>query len=164
MRKLVLMAAAAGALALPASAPGGGWATVGIAPMPTGVDAGDRWTPTVTVLQHGRTPLDGVSPAITIRNDRAGVVKTFPASPTGEPGKYRAEVVFPTDGRWAYTVDDGFGGTHTFAPVTVQPPGDGVPVGRWVLGTVAALAGAAVLLAFLRRRRDEPAVAAPARG
>ena len=43
---------------------------------------------------------------MTIRS--GDTIKDFAAKPTGKPGVYRAEVVFPTAGRWTYQIDDGF--------------------------------------------------------
>ena len=51
----------------------------------------------ITVLQHGRTPLEGVTPTITIRNGDS--TKTFTATATKKPGVYRASVTFPTAGQ-----------------------------------------------------------------
>ena len=41
----------------------------------------------LTILQHDRTPLDGLSPTITIRN--GGATKSFAAKPTGKTGVYK---------------------------------------------------------------------------
>jgi hypothetical protein len=85
-------------------------------------------------LQHGRTPLDGLKPTLTIRkspprissSDATGrsTSRTFVARPAGRPGLYRARVVFPSAGTWSYEVFDGFvqyGGaqTHHYAPVKI---------------------------------------------
>lgn len=154
------LALAVAALALPAAAPAGGFATVGIAPLPGDtLGAGDRWLPTLTVLQHGRTPLDGIQPRLTIRNPSTGAAQTFDARPTGEPGRYAVDVRFPSAGTWTYEVDDDFGATHRFAPVTVGTPtgsdGPSVPV---LLAAAAAATAAAVAAALaLRRRRPAPA-------
>jgi len=86
------------------------------------------------VLQHGRTPLDGLKPTLTIRKSpprvTSGVAKgrpttrTFAARPTGSPGVYRARVVFPSAGTWRFEVYDGFvqyngARTHRYAPVRI---------------------------------------------
>ena len=160
----ILLAAAALALALPAGAAAGGWATVGVAPLPSDdVDAGSGWTPTLTVLQHGRTPLDGVQPVLTISNRDTGATRDFPARPTGEPGRYVVDVAFPSAGTWAYEVDDGFGGRHTFAPVTVGSGDGGTSLMPWI-AVAAVLAAAAFLAAWLIRRRDADALPAPTGG
>jgi hypothetical protein len=154
--RAVVVAVAALVLAAPAAA--GGWATAGLGPPPGGLGAGETWNAEVTILQHGVTPLEGVQPTLIIRNDR-GVVRRFPAKPTGEPGVYAAKVKFPSTGTWQYQVDDGFSRTHSFAPVQIGPStgGTSIPVWPFVLAGVLALVLA--LLAVARRLRP---VAAPA--
>jgi hypothetical protein len=177
VRRISLAAAlAAGllmALAAPASA--GGYATVGLSSLPDGTRPGEPWVVDLTVLQHGRTPLEGVQPALNVR-DANGDTTRFEAKPTGEPGVYRAEVVFPSAGRFTYTVDDGFTQTHTFAPVdisgaptTAAAPApaagdDGGP--SWLFALGAALAAGlatTIVLALLLRRREGGAPAAALR-
>jgi hypothetical protein len=162
MRRLLICLALA-ALALPASALAGGWATAGLPP-PDDVEAGGTWNAQITILQHGMTPLNGVSPTVTIR--QGSTVKTFEATPAGEPGKYVAKVVFPSGGRWTYEVYDGFtqyGGakTHTFPAITIGAGtgGDGFPIltAVAVIGLILALG----LLGYLLARRIRPRAAAP---
>lgn len=115
--------ALATALTAPGIAWGGGFATVGLSSLPDGLRPGQPWVVELTVLQHGRTPLDGLRPAVTVAPADGGAVgRTFPARPTGEPGVYAARVVFPSAGRWRYEVDDGFTSTHTYAPVQIGGP------------------------------------------
>jgi hypothetical protein len=153
------------ALAAGGTAAGGGWATAGLSPLPPeDVAAGDTWRPTITLLQHARTPLDGVSPSITIRNGH-GETRTFVATPTGEPGKYAVDVAFPSSGSWAIAVDDDFSQVHTFGTVSVGAGGSvagDFPLG-WTLGGIVAVAAAAALL-LLRRRGRPDSVAAPLPG
>jgi YtkA-like len=162
MRKLIAVVIVA-LVAAPAAF-GGGWATVGVAPLPSGDDS--DWNATLVVKQHGQTPLDGLRPSITIRNASSGEEETFAATPTGNPGEYRAHVVFPTDGTWRYEVYDGFteyGGaqTHTFAPVTIDAPGGSTfPTFALVLGIALALVLAVPLALLARRRRLQPGLAA----
>ena len=136
MQRMLVVAAMLGALAVPSAASGGGWATVGLSPStpPDGSGAGDTWVTTVTVLQHGRTPLEDVTPILTITNEETGEKHRFPGRPTDEAGVYRVRVAFPAKGTWDISVYDGFaeyGGarTHTFAPVTVGPA-SGPPASR----------------------------------
>ncbi len=151
----------------PATALGGGWATVGLSSTPAGTEPGKPWIVNMTILQHGRTPLENVQPSVTIVNGDA--TKTFAAKPTGKPGVYRAEVVFPTAGRWNYQVDDGFisGQPHTFPAVEIGAPAsapatapttsdDGGPSMLWLGLGVALLALAAAVLLLRDRRRPEP--------
>jgi hypothetical protein len=167
MRKLLIATVAAAALTVPGSAAAGGWATAGLGPPDDGLQAGDTWNAKVTILQHGRTPLSGVEPTVTIRNDK-GTTLTFPARPTGEVGVYEAQVKFPSGGSWSYEVYDGFeqyGGaqTHTFGPVAIAPGSDGggVPLWPFVLAglALALVASAGVWFARVRRRaRPIPAL------
>jgi len=142
------------ALALPAAAAAGGWATAGVSPPPPGIGPGDTWQAELTLLQHGVTPLEGVHPTITISGPET---RTFEFAPTGKPGIYVAEVVFPTAGSWRYAVDDDFSQVHTFAPVQVGAP-VAAPAGgdfpAWVVAPIVAgvLALAALGLALARRR------------
>jgi hypothetical protein len=177
--RLAIVAAVAGALIAPASATAGGWATVGLDPLPDGVGPGKTWEVELTVLQHGRTPLEDVRPRVIIT--RAGDRDVFPALATSEPGVYRAKVVFPSAGTWRYAVDDGFTQTHTFPPVRVREGGTGKEPaeavaaaktrpsggsgddsggGSDLLPAVAIAAVAALAVAFgaaLLRRRRPPA-------
>jgi hypothetical protein len=143
------------ALALSASAAAGGWATLQLSSVPDGTKAGGTWTPELTILQHGRTPLNDVVPVIMI-SDGDGASKTFTAKPTGTPGTYRAEVTFPSGGSWRYQIWDGFSQTHTYAPVTIAAPDGGgfprVPVG----GAALAALGLGALALIARRRRTVP--------
>jgi hypothetical protein len=160
-----LLAAAALALALPAGAAAGGWATVGVTPLPPDdIGPGSGWTATLNVLQHGRTPLDGVQPVLTIRNVDTGATRDFAARPSGDPGRYVVDVEFPAAGTWAYEVDDGFGGLHTYAPVAVGPGDGGTSLAPWLAAVAAALTAAALATGWIVRRRRPAALPAPTTG
>jgi hypothetical protein len=151
MRTLLTLTFAA--LALPVAALGGGFATAGVGPPSDGLGAGDTWHAKITLLQHGITPLQGVSPTITIRGPET---RTFAARPTGEPGIYAADVVFPTAGSYTYEIDDGFSQVHSFAAVRILGPqavpgGDGFP--GWLIAPLAAAALALAGGVALARRR-----------
>ena len=141
-------------LAFPAAAAAGGWATAGLAPPPDGIAPGETWRAELTLLQHGVTPLEGVNPTITVAGPET---RTFDFAPTGKPGVYAADVVFPSAGTWRYSVNDDFSQVHSFAPVEVGGPvavpgGEGFPA--WAVAPVAAAALAlAVLGVVLVRRR-----------
>jgi hypothetical protein len=167
MKKL-LIGLALVALVAPAGALAGGWATVGLGAPPDEIGPGDTWNARLTVLQHGRTPLDGLSPTVTIKNGTTS--KTFTAKPAGEPGVYVANVVFPSAGSWSYQVYDDFtqyGGaqTHSFASVSIEPGGGGSGDGDsfpalTMSAVIAALLGA-VGLVFLLVRRTRMRAPAP---
>lgn len=169
-RTLALAALAFGLLAPTALA--GGWATAGLSSLPpAGAGPGDEWKTQITLLQHGRTPLENVSPAIVVTN-AAGKDTRFDATPTDKPGVYDVTVSFPTAGKYTYTVDDGFGNAfpHDFAPVTIgenitttapasapaaPPPAsdDGLPLASYLLGGLALLLGGAAVTSAMRARR-----------
>jgi len=163
MKKLVLVLALA-AIAVPAAG-AGGWATVGLSSLPpSGLKSGQDWPVDITVLQHGQTPLAGVTPIVRVRDDGGTVVDTFTATPTGKTGVYHAVVEFPGEGTYSYEVYDGFetyGGakTHTFKPVAIGAPGDSFPYGRLGLGAALVLALGLAGATVLYRRSDagEPA-------
>src|SRR6187397_1808057 len=116
MRAFLLAVSAALLLAAPAAA--------GLGPPDSGLGAGDTWNAQVTILQHGVTPLVGVSPVV--KNSKGDESHEFAASPTGRAGLYVAKVKFPSEGSWTYQVWDGFGQTHSFAAVQIGPgSGDG---------------------------------------
>ncbi len=175
MRRLATAAAAIlGAAAAAGPAHAGGWATVGLAPLPGRLDPGEPWTVRLRILQHGVTPLEGVRPAVVIRPARPGgdvERRRFAARPAGAPGVYRAEVVFPAAGRWAVEVDDGFTATpHGFPAAVIggraAPPAPASPTaavpgddGAWTAVTVAgaAVAGLAAAGGIALGARRRPA-------
>jgi hypothetical protein len=170
---LVAAMALAAALTAPSTALAGGWATVGLSSLPDGAGPGEEWVVDLTILQHGRTPLEGVKPRVLIRPADAGGEEAFAATPSGRPGVYRAKVVFPSGGEWTYLVDDGFSQVHELGSVHIgagsgaaaaaaarasaepSPPDDGVTLAG-ALGIAAAAGLLAALGAAALRRRGEP--------
>jgi hypothetical protein len=157
----------------PATSLGGGWATVGLSSLPDGTQPGEPWSVDLTVLQHGRTPLEGVAPRVLIRGAEAGSEKAFVAKPTERAGVYRARVVFPSAGRWTYAVDDDFSQVHELGAVRIGAGGEQATVaippadsgnGVTLTGALGIALGAGLLAALLTtamRRRGE---AKPAEG
>jgi hypothetical protein len=159
------------ALVAAPAALGGGFATAGLSSTPGCVAPGEPWKVDITVLQHGRTPLQGLTPRVRIRS--GSTAREFTATPAGKPGVYRAEVIFPKGGRWDYEVLDGFINEmpHTYpaveigacgsapatpAAITATAPaskdGGGI-AGGWLVGAGAALLLALAVLGLDRRRR-----------
>jgi hypothetical protein len=122
MSRIALLAAVAFA-AFTGTAHAGGWATVELGAMPSGLAAGEPWQVELIVKQHGVTPLAGVTPRVRI-DDGAGTVRTFTARPTAKAGHYVADVTFPAGGTWSTRIFDGFNDEipHRLAPLTVAGP------------------------------------------
>jgi hypothetical protein len=154
MKKLLLVLAVA-AVASPA-ATAGGWANVGLSSLPAGTPPGDKWSVDMTVLQHGVTPVEGIAPVLTITNGD-GDSRSFTGTPTGKPGVYHADVVFPSAGTWSYTVWDDFSRTHTYKPVEIGSPGGSFPYLPLGIAAALALALATATTVAWRRRAPEPA-------
>ena len=83
VRRMAVAMAVVGAalLALPGAAGAGGFATVGLSSMPDGTEPGGTWRVTLTVLQHGVTPLSGVHPVVHIRSVDGAARRSFAARP-----------------------------------------------------------------------------------
>jgi hypothetical protein len=168
MRISIVIATAAASLGLAGAAAAGGWATVKMSAYPGNAEPGKPWNVDLTVLQHGVRPLAGVRPVFRIRSLQTGEERSFPAAPTATRGVYRASVVFPGRARWDYEIDDGFGQTHTYAPVVIGEPapaargaqGDGGPATIGIaLGAFGVVAAALAVLVLARRQRRRPATA-----
>jgi hypothetical protein len=169
MLRLTIVAAVV-SLVVAGSASAGGWATAGVSPAPPDdPGGGSTWNTEITIRQHGTTPLDGISPAVILRNTETGEEQRFDATPAGKPGTYEAEVVFPDSGRWAVQVYDGFtdygnATRHNFGVVALDGPaapgGSEFPLGWTLAGVGAAVAAMFVLVLFLRRRITAPTPAA----
>jgi hypothetical protein len=153
--KRLLLALALAALLVPVVATAGGFATVQLSSLPAGTDAGGTWTPTMTILQHGVTPLDGLQPAVRLTDD-SGATQSFAARPAGEPGTYMANVRFPAAGTWRYEIWDGFSQTHTYSPVTIGDGGGSFPTAPVAGVALAFLLVAGLGVAVARRRRPGP--------
>ena len=161
MRHLIALPVLVAALIATGAASAGGFATVGLSSLPTGVSAGEPWDPDITILQHGETPLEGLSPVLTI-SDADGASRDFTASATGEPGVYRAHVVFPESGSWNVAVATGWWGegSLTAGPFAIagEPVGGAQP-GSFPTRSLLIAGGLVVLLAAATlgaRRRWRP--------
>jgi hypothetical protein len=166
MKRFTLVAAAALAALLmaPATSLGGGWATVGLSSLPDGTQAGEEWNVELTVLQHGRTPLEGVEPRVLIRAPGGGEEQVFGAKPTEHAGVYLARVVFPSVGRWTYAVDDDFSQVHELGAVRIGSGGEDAAAGIALTGALGIAIGAGVLAAFLTAALRRRGQARPAEG
>jgi hypothetical protein len=159
-----LLALILAVLLLPASASAGGWAVATLSSTPDGVQAGEPWTVDMKILQHGVTPLEGVTPAVVLELPGGGD-KRFTGKPTGQPGVYRATVVFPQAGSYAYHVDDGFTNAmpHEFGTVQIGGGSSAGGAFPWWAIAVAALAALALSLLLVRARARRAASSSAAR-
>jgi hypothetical protein len=148
MRRWIGPLVLAVALAVPATAVGGGYATLGLQSLPEGIEPGETWRAEFTVLAHGRTPFVDGHPSVTVRSSGGELVGTFPGRLVNKTGLYRAEVVFPESGRYRYVIDDGYSQRHTFPPVTVGDGGDD-PVPSLAAAAAPADDGPSVPLALV---------------
>ena len=166
MRRLALLCTIAAAVLAPVAG-AGGWATVQLSAVPTdGTRAGTTMPIDVTVLQHGRTPLAGVTPVFRVRDANGKLLASYRGAPTGRTGVYHVDVRFPAAGVVRYEVYDGFetyGGaqTHTYASVRIAAPGGGgsfplLPVVGGVLLALAIAGGGVFLVLRQRRPTHEP--------
>ena len=88
-------------VAIPAFA--GGWAVITLDELPTNLVAGEPFTIGFTVLQHGRTPLNDLTPTVTValRNEEK---LAFRAEADSKPGHYTATLTFPKEGNWEWSI------------------------------------------------------------
>lgn len=159
-------------LAAPALA--GGWVVITLDALPGKIRAGEPLTIGFMVRQHGQTPTNGVSPALSARNSTTGERISVNAQQSGETGHFVVEVVFPTKGQWEWSLTaPPFLQEGQFAPLTVLPEAapvaDGsaapavpaMPISMALRWSGMAILAAAVFLALVAmRRRDTVSVPA----
>jgi cytochrome c2 len=91
------------ALTIPAFA--GGWATITLEELPSGLVAGEQVTLRFAVRQHGVTLMTGLEPVIQARNTQTGEKFTVYALPAeNQTGVYEAVFTFPSAGSWEWTI------------------------------------------------------------
>lgn len=158
---------AVAALALATVALAGGWSVVVLdqasASLAAGeLTAGAPFTIGFTVLQHGKHPVDGLSPRITLTPQDGGETITVLAEAASGPGRYQAQILLPAAGAWAWQID-AFGPPATLAPLRVVAPAPTAAAPLtftlpwpW-LALLAALALMAALLTIHARRSPAPA-------
>src|SRR5690606_38139318 len=88
--------------------------------LPGEIVAGEPLEIGFTVLQHGMTPLGGLSPSIGAQLAGGGKTVLFTAKEQGEVGHYVATLTFPVDGQWSWTID-AFTMSQAMPPLTVVP-------------------------------------------
>lgn len=128
MRKYVAFLVIVLLLALVPTVLAGGWAVVTLDEAPGEIHAGQPWTVSFMVMQHGKTPvhrLDAnspVQPLLVAENPATGRRLEIEATPGEEVGHFVAEVTFPSEGAWTWTIfPNPLAGETLFEPLTVLP-------------------------------------------
>lgn len=86
----------------------GGWAVISVEDVPTHLEVGKTTQLTFDVLQHGRTPLSGLSPTVTIRKETARFYQRgdrLRAQATSTPGQYTVAFAPEDTGAVEITID-----------------------------------------------------------
>jgi hypothetical protein len=153
MKRLALVAAAAGALAVPSVASAGGMAAWALSGPPAGTQAGEAWNAKIRVVGCLGTPL-GITPTVVIVDNGSGRTMRFRARKAGAPGEYTARVVFPTAGNWSYRIDVQGLRNQAFGPYRItaaKRAGDRLSAALPPVGAALLVLGVGGLL---RRRRS----------
>jgi len=174
IRKIILLVGLLMLLLPAAAALAGGWVVVTLESLPGQIHAGQAVTLTFMVRQHGRTPINTVSPVLLATHAETGRQVRVNAEPAEEIGLYVAEFSLPEAGAWEWSIQiPSFNHTATFAPLTALPAEKAAGttesdlaifqwqvLARW--SGIVLLATAVVLFAIDRRRGRS--AAAPASG
>jgi mono/diheme cytochrome c family protein len=131
-RRVVRAAAIAAAIATAAIALSayafGGWAIITVDDLPETLVVSRPVTLSFVVRQHGVTPLDKLSPAVTATDGKSEVTARVTA---GARGHYSSTLVLPRSGEWSITIHSGFRASRiTLLPVRAIDPGAAAPVIR----------------------------------
>lgn len=121
-RSLAVVLVATLALALPVAA--GGWATAELDEPLGKVEAGTPVSIGFMILQHGVTPFANAEPVLTAVHRESGDSVSADGKADGVEGHYVAEVTFPSEGTWSWSISTApFEGSTSFPAVTVVAPG-----------------------------------------
>jgi hypothetical protein len=135
---------------------------------PYGTNAGDPWNTEIQLIDGTPEMVAQAKPGIRIHSDKTGFTQDFAAKPTGKPGVYTVEVVFPDKGFWTYEAYDGVTDRAYEYPVVYidgpasAPAGpsvptagdsDALPVWPFIGGGIAFLLAVAGAAFVLRHRR-----------
>lgn len=149
----------------------GGWAVITLDELPTGVVAGEPLTVGFTVLQHGRTAMTDLEPAVIAKSpgNKQFIVL---AKPEGKPGHYAATLTFPSKGNWewtiqAFTMEQHMPGISVAAPKVASAsapamnaePVEAAPVSPLLTVRALALGIGLVGLVFAFRKKSRIAIA-----
>ena len=144
------------ALTLTVPALAGGWATITLEELPTGVTAGEPLTVRFVVRQHGKTLMEGLTPTISARNVETSESVSVEATPVeGQVGHYEANLTLPASGTWEWSIQ-AFTMTQRMPDLVVsagapeiavaEPAPSLLPVAAGIGGLVVVLAAAALAI------------------
>jgi hypothetical protein len=163
LRKFLVVAGVCSMVVVMAgSALAGGWAVSTVDSAPDEYEAGVEYDIAYTVLQHGRTPIEGETALVF--SDGGPDLLRFIGTPTKAPGSYLAEVELPGAGTWTLQVDQGpFGMADigTFEAIATVPTG--LYIQAVLLALVAVSLLAATVLAVRSRQTVSPSSAPASR-
>ena len=78
-----------------------------------------QWEVGFTVLQHGRTPVGGLRPTVTLIHRESREIVEFEASEEGALGHYTVSLSLPDSGTWDWSIA-AFSGDHPQSPLEVK--------------------------------------------
>ncbi|NJN16382.1 MAG: hypothetical protein HC822_08970 [Oscillochloris sp.] len=122
--------------------------------------ADEPFTIGFTVLQHGRTPMEDLSPQITFTPANGGTTVEVTALAEGVPGHYTATILLASSGEWQWQIA-AFGPPSVMAPLTVNPAVPPATTGvdqafvGWA-GILVTIIGLSFVLGAVRARRTIP--------
>jgi hypothetical protein len=100
----------------------GGWATITVEDLPEYFVAGQKRDLRFTIRQHGRTPLNDLTPRV--RATLGGRQATAVATRGRAAGQYVAALTLPEPGEWTVNIHSGFGKSEiTLLPILAVAPG-----------------------------------------
>lgn len=113
---LALLLATAAALA-------GGWAQVTAKDVPVDPPAGQETTISLSMLQHGETPVSWPRLTVTATEKASGATVSAQATASGPEGSYVVKLTFPSEGQWTLSflsqdlIMQGSAAVHVAPPV-----------------------------------------------
>ena len=155
LRKVLVVAGVCSLVVVMAgTALAGGWAVSTLNTAPDEFEAGVEYDVAYTVLQHGRTPIEGETALIF--SDGGPDSLRFIGTPTKAPGAYIAEVELPAAGTWTLQVDQGPFGLAEIGTFEVETVPRGVTTQAMLLALVAVSVLALTVLAIRSRQAVRP--------
>lgn len=148
----------------------GGWAVISLDSLPGEIIAGQPVSIGFTVLQHGRTPLDGLDPVLRLTHIESGEDLTVYAKAEGNSGHYSAILTLPEAGSWRWSIQafnmdqpmPDLVATETVAQAVAPPtnPVQNSPGSAPLIIGMAGMACASIGIVYMWKSRSRWAIAA----